>query len=352
MHVLELHKIQSYPVSCLNRDDAGSPKTAIFGGVQRSRISSQCEKRAMREYWKSAGLTQFAGIRTKFIRADFERALAAQGLDEDRAKELTQTIMETLGKIDAKRPHKLTTLIFISPGEMDRVATAAAACQSEKEAIKAVKAAMKGALPKDATDIALYGRMFADETEFSSDACCMVSHALSTHKTATELDFFTAMDENKPASYEDEEHDEGQGAGMMDSAEFTSATFYHYCALNLDALTAKLPNNTPEEIKAIVRVFVEAFAIAMPGARRTSHNAHTRPAFVLATVQTGQPMQLVNAFEAPIRANGHGYEQSSIDRLIEHRDKQKLTWGISYDLEVSTPTVPFQELLNEVVSHV
>jgi CRISPR system Cascade subunit CasC len=351
MKVLELHKIQSYPVSCLNRDDAGSPKSCIFGGVQRSRISSQCEKRAMRKYWKDQGLQQFSGIRTKFIRTDFEAAFTKLGVDAAKAATLTQTVMETLGKIDAKKTHKLSTLIFISPEEIKRVAAAVASCSTDKEIVAAVKKAMKGVLPRDAVDIALFGRMFADERELSVDASCMVAHALSTHKASSELDFWTAMDENKPAVYENEEHDEGAGAGMMDSAEFTSATFYHYAALNLDALREKLPNHSPEEVQAIVRAFVEAFAIAIPSARQTGMNAHTRPAYVLATIQTGQPAQLVNAFEEPVRG-GHGYAEPSIDRLVGHIKAQKATWGISYDLEVSTPERPFQALLDEVCTHV
>src|SRR5580693_8792661 len=50
MRLIELHILQSFPVSCLNRDDVGSPKTAVFGGVTRARLSSQSLKRAIREY--------------------------------------------------------------------------------------------------------------------------------------------------------------------------------------------------------------------------------------------------------------------------------------------------------------
>ena len=33
MKLIELHILQSFPVSCLNRDDVGAPKTAVFGGA-------------------------------------------------------------------------------------------------------------------------------------------------------------------------------------------------------------------------------------------------------------------------------------------------------------------------------
>ena len=60
MKHLELHIIQSVPVACLNRDDLNSPKTAIFGGVQQARVSSQSWKRAIREMAEKE-LDPFAG---------------------------------------------------------------------------------------------------------------------------------------------------------------------------------------------------------------------------------------------------------------------------------------------------
>lgn len=45
---LELHIIQNFPPSNLNRDDVGQPKDCDFGGFRRARISSQCLKRSIR----------------------------------------------------------------------------------------------------------------------------------------------------------------------------------------------------------------------------------------------------------------------------------------------------------------
>jgi CRISPR system Cascade subunit CasC len=66
MKHLELHILQSFPVSCLNRDDLNSPKTAIFGGVQRARVSSQAWKRAIRELARES-LPSMAGQRTRLV---------------------------------------------------------------------------------------------------------------------------------------------------------------------------------------------------------------------------------------------------------------------------------------------
>src|SRR5438105_4477125 len=45
---VELHILQNFPPSNLNRDDVGQPKETDFGGVRRARISSQCLKRNIR----------------------------------------------------------------------------------------------------------------------------------------------------------------------------------------------------------------------------------------------------------------------------------------------------------------
>jgi CRISPR system Cascade subunit CasC len=47
---VEYHILQAFPVSCLNRDDVGAPKTAMVGGTQRARVSSQCWKRQVAGY--------------------------------------------------------------------------------------------------------------------------------------------------------------------------------------------------------------------------------------------------------------------------------------------------------------
>jgi len=46
--LIEIHMIQNHSPSNLNRDDLGAPKTCVFGGVTRARISSQCLKRSIR----------------------------------------------------------------------------------------------------------------------------------------------------------------------------------------------------------------------------------------------------------------------------------------------------------------
>ncbi|WP_049775327.1 type I-E CRISPR-associated protein Cas7/Cse4/CasC [Deinococcus proteolyticus] len=65
--VLELHYLQNFAPSNLNRDDIGSPKDAFFGGTRRLRISSQSFKRAMRQDFAQRQILSEAelGLRSK-----------------------------------------------------------------------------------------------------------------------------------------------------------------------------------------------------------------------------------------------------------------------------------------------
>src|SRR3990172_5328195 len=85
MKHLELHIIQSVPVACLNRDDLNSPKTAIFGGVQRARVSSQSWKRAIREMAKEIAPDQFKGARTRLMHEPLVKAMVASGINASDA---------------------------------------------------------------------------------------------------------------------------------------------------------------------------------------------------------------------------------------------------------------------------
>ena len=133
------------------------------------------------------------------------------------------------------------------------------------------------------------------------------------------------------------------GAGMTGTLEFTSATYYRYIALNLgmlsdDAHLGALRRRT--ERKSLKPSFTAA-VLAVPNARKNSMNAHTLPGYVLGIVKEGQPLQLVNAFENPIREKrDHG---ASIDALKQHHEQLKKTWGIKPASEIAIPDKPLNE---------
>jgi CRISPR system Cascade subunit CasC len=405
MKHLELHIIQSFPVACLNRDDLNSPKTAVFGGVQRARVSSQSWKRAIREMAEKEidNSGQFQGKRSRLFIEKISSALKALGEAEGTANALAICAGHYLARLDSKQEGKVKTLVFLSPLEyeifakvlfvLDNDAKKAlvdaigfvdmaklttddeyedaeetnaekpkkgekklSAKQFTQLVAKIVKSpiekAFKGekketkSLPKDAADIALFGRMVANDHSLTVEAASMFSHALSTHKADNEIDFFAAVDDLQPK--------EESGAGMTSTLEFNSATYYRFAALNLDMLADAdhLQSMTKEERQSVVRTFIEATVKAVPGARKNTMNGNTLPVYVLGIVRNvGHPVQLVNAFENPVRSS-QGYAAKSIELLKSEYAKLADTWGIEAAFKQAIPEVDLKNFLDGMVAHV
>jgi CRISPR system Cascade subunit CasC len=354
MKLIELHILQSFPVSCLNRDDVGSPKTAAFGGVNRARLSSQSLKRSIREYAQdNLPSARFGGERTKLIVQPLADALAKHGIvDPKMALEHAKNIADKLAKLDAKSPEsKVGTLTFLAPSEIDAIATQVAALlkadPKSKDYEKGLDKSCKNAGLLDAADIALFGRMAASLPSLTLEGAAMFGHALSTHKSENDLDFYSAVDDRKPK-------DDDAGAGMIGTLEFSSAVYYRYAALNLDLLAdadhlARL--SVPERC-LVVDAFIRATLMAVPGARKNSMNAHTLPSFVLGIFKsTGQPVQLINAFESPVRPKS-GLLDASVEALRAHHAKLKETWGIACAAELSIPEVTLNAFCEGLTQHV
>ena len=322
MKLIELHILQSFPVTCLNRDDVGSPKSATFGGSQRARVSSQSLKRASRLRARDESPVGFEGIRSRFLLEPFTVALISAGLSESDAAKKAAEICLVFSKADAKKPDQVTTAVYLSPGEIQQLATAVAAGEAPDKAAKKVDRL-------DAADIALFGRMIANDATLNVEGAAMFSHALSTHTTANEIDFFSAVDDRKGDS-------EDAGAGMIGTLEYNSATYYRYVAINLDLLfdAKHLKLLDAEKRKSILRAFISSVLTAVPGARQNSMNGATLPTEVLGIrKEKGQPLQLINAFEAPIKANGKGYAANSREKMLAHHADLKRLWGIETSVE-------------------
>ena len=212
MKHLELHILQSFPVACLNRDDLNSPKTAIFGGVQRARVSSQSWKRAIRELAQDELLPgRFKGERTRYIIEPLIEAFKGLGKNQEEATKAGQELAAALATKDTDARTK--TLFYSTPGELVEFASAYLSATNKAAAKKAIETLIKKA-PHDAADIALFGRMVASDFTAKLEGAAMFSHALSTHKVDNEIDFFAAVDDNQP--------EDQAGAGMTSTLEFNS----------------------------------------------------------------------------------------------------------------------------------
>ena len=324
---VDIHVIQNLPPSCVNRDDSGSPKSAVYGGVRRLRVSSQSWKRATRLYFNDLLDAKDVGVRTKRV-----AELLAARITEDapdlagNATKLAEEVFKTAriklspprGKKDA--PPESGYLLFLSTSQVERLAELAITSAHSGEALdaKAVKKVFKEA---HAVDIALFGRMVADDTDLNVDAACQVAHAISTHAAENEYDFFTAVDEKNRSEEED------AGAGMMGTVEFSSATMYRYATVNLDMLVENLGDG--DAALRALEVFIKGFCLSMPTGKQNTFANRTLPEAVVVSVRDDQPVSLVGAFEKPIRTNeADGYLARSVEALADHARAIEDNYGL------------------------
>ncbi len=293
---IDVHVLQTVPPSNLNRDDTGSPKTATYGGVRRARVSSQAWKRAARRDF--AGLLDRSQLGTRTKRA---AELLAKRIDE-RASEkvdsgkLAEAVLEKAGlKVKAARNAKVGDsplteyLVFFSNSQLDRLADIALASVGGAIDTRAAKDALK---QDHSIDVALFGRMVANDADLNVDAACQVAHALSTHAVATEYDYYTAVDDENTA--------EETGAGMIGTIEFDSATLYRYATVNVDMLAKNL-GDAAATARA-TEAFVRSFVMSMPTGKQNTFANRTTPDGVVVMVREDHPVNLVGAFEDAVRA--------------------------------------------------
>ena len=325
---VDIHIIQNLPPSCVNRDDSGSPKSAVYGGVRRLRVSSQSWKRATRLYFNDLLDAKDVGVRTKRVVEVLaeritedapELAGDAVTLAEGVFKAARIKLSPPRGKKDA--PQESGYLLFLSTSQIARLAELAIASARDGETLdaKTVKKIFKEA---HAVDIALFGRMVADDTDLNVDAACQVAHAISTHAAENEYDFFTAVDDDKSRSEE-----EDAGAGMMGTVEFSSATMYRYATVNLDMLVENLGDG--DAALRALEVFIKGFCLSMPTGKQNTFANRTLPEAVVVLVRDDQPVSLVGAFEKPIRTNeADGYLARSVGALAEHARAIEDNYGL------------------------
>lgn len=410
---IEVHLIQNFAPSNLNRDDTGQPKSATFGCFRRARVSSQCEKRAIRQWWRERG-TVTVGNRTKRLQQILldamkeDQSFLKDGQDEDFLKEGIRVFTEAYyAKSDnKKKPEQTSVLIFIGPEEVQvcaeairglwddtektvtkksskgkektkktidgiasvvqkrrrinaktddkkddtqQVSTSGDSSESEEAApgnenedklqkltpVDEIADKIKKA--QVSADIALFGRMLAEQPGRNTDGACQVAHPISTHKVDMEMDFYTAVDDLNPA--------EETGAGMMGVVGFNSACYYRYALVDRDQLArnlarkterkdgrwaADLDKNDYTEADKVIRAFLEAMVYAIPTGKQNSFAAQNLPSFGLfVRRQGGVPVSLANAFAKPVRPTKSDDDLvgMSVAALTKHWDAVKKVYG-------------------------
>lgn len=360
---IEIHVLRSFPPSNLNRDDLGSPKTAIFGGERRLRISSQCLKRTWRTSTDLTG--EFAesqlGVRTAQLP---DRVISELKDIEPAHRDGLIALLASIGKKSGKKKAEAggededeesddgdapagapegaaaetAHLLFLSRQEIEHVVSFArdnAADLSKVVTTKKGKSNVDTKLidklrlklaahlaektARNAVDVSLFGRFVTSDEFDTIDGALCVAHAIGTQRVEIEFDYFTAVDDLKQTT----------GAGHLGETEFASSVMYLYAVCDLHQLRTNLgrragANRTIDEeaTKLAARslgALVRAIAVATPTGKKTGTAPYAPAEYVEVVVRKGQPMSYVNAFTKPISARDGDVMAGSITNLTKHR---------------------------------
>lgn len=323
---INFHVLISHSPSCLNRDDQNMQKTAVFGGVNRVRISSQSLKRSMRMSDYHQATLGAPSVRTRDLgklKSRFSELLK----DRYDAKTIGKTLELISGKEGIAESVEADA---VAPWSVDEVAYFCEIIKSGEQDIKKLeKQIEKDARPfreamGKAMDIALSGRMATSGlmTSLPADGALAVAHAITTHAVEPQdVDWFTAVD--------DLTQDAGEtGAGHLNTQQFSSGVFYRYASLNLKQLQVNLGlltdikgPETPASRQRTLEIAKHVFhmlATVVPSAKQQSFAAHNLADFAIVSF-ADQPISLANAFEQPIkRARDGGYLDPSRQRLVDY----------------------------------
>lgn len=321
---LQLHLLTSYPPSNPNRDDLGRPKTAIFGGKERMRISSQALKRAWRTgpLFRELGQRGHLGERTRRVGLRAFEMLREAGVDEEDAREWSHAIAKTFAKTDRKNKKEpnqhLETrqLIHVSPSEQQAVEELVGVLAEEGRGPESGELGALLETDLKASDIAMFGRMLADQPSHNVEAAVQVAHALSTHEVVVEEDYFSAVDDL---------NEKGEsGAGHIGEASFASAIFYLYVNVDQDLLVENLSGDrelAAETLEALVR----SCAQVGPSGKQNSYGSRCTAHYVLAERGAQTPRQLSVAF---LKGDvGEDPVEHATDRLKRTREKMDAAYG-------------------------
>ncbi|MBK4142686.1 type I-E CRISPR-associated protein Cas7/Cse4/CasC [Corynebacterium macginleyi] len=361
---IDIHALQTLPPSLINRDDTGAPKSAVYGGVPRQRVSSQAWKRAIRKYFESEIDAESVGDRSKRLPEKIARKVQQHaGWDAERAQKEVAELFKAAGiktEVDAKRIKALkdseeTTeeelaaaqypqtkyLLFLSPHQIERAAEAIVSADGEK--IKK-KDALEILDTQHSVDVALFGRMVADDAAYNVDAAVQVAHALGIHASAPEFDYFTAVDDLA-------EEGEETGAGMIGTVQMMSSTLYRYATVNLDGLTQNL--DSAENAKQAAVNFVDAFIKSMPTGKINTFANHTMPELIYVAVRDTRPVSLVTAFEEAVEpTTGQSLRVAGADALAKEEAEFEENYGLrpkaAFVVGLSEARQAFAQIAEEV----
>lgn len=333
--IIDIHALQTVPPSLINRDDTGAPKTAVFGGVPRQRVSSQAWKRAIRNFFEHVAGAESIGKRSRYLpEVIIKKAMEfSPEMSEDDAVAGLKKLFKATGSKDGislEDPKKTedevegdahsypTTkaLLFLSPQQIERAARAIV----EKGDEKFTKSEAQDILDTaHSIDMAMFGRMLADVPTYNIDAAVQVAHAIGVHESEPEFDYFTAVDDVT-------EDWEETGAAMIGTVQMMSSTLYRFASVNVEALAENLGD--VEAARQASALFVRAFIESMPTGKQNTFANNTLPELVYVAVRDTRSVSLVNAFEEPVACERGSRVQAAVEVLANEETAIEDAYGM------------------------
>jgi CRISPR system Cascade subunit CasC len=309
---LQIHTLHSYTAALLNRDDSGLSKRLPYGGILRTRISSQCLKRHWRKIEDDPhSLANLKGAEASYRSRELVTKLIFDPLRQQYSADILQ-VMEpefqkaVYGDKADKGKASRQTLLFGAPeirwlaGQAELLAKNATNAADAKKATEAwakefkanINILRENTILPAGLPAALFGRMVTSDPAANIDAPIHVAHAFTVHASETESDYFTAVDDLKA------DEDDG-GADTIQETELTSGLFYGYVVIDLPGLISNCGGNK-ELAASIVHHLLYLIAEVSPGAKLGSTAPYGRADFLLVEAGDRQPRSLAGAYRKAI----------------------------------------------------
>lgn len=395
---LQVHTLTSYPASLLNRDEAGLAKRIPFGNASRLRVSSQCLKRHWRESLADQ-VDEFPdGLRTRHL---FERSIAGYLEAKDFSPAIASAIASTMKEVllsskdesgssaeeasEGKRTEAGESLqvkqaAYFSAPEirfLQQVAEAAAKEGGDaKSAERSVRKRLTGSADKPkkrtgaqkkkllddfqamlksggygstsaALTAALFGRFVTSDLLARVDAPVHVAHAFTVHGAASEMDYFTVVD--------DLNRDDETGAAHANQSELAAGIYYGYVVVDVPLLVSNLTGadrkdwraQDPAAPRRVLDALLRAIPTVSPGAKLGSTAPYSRAELVLLEAGAQQPRTLANAFLEALDARQATMPRAA-ERMARYLERIDGMYGASADMRAlatihdAAPFAPLQ----------
>ena len=338
---LQIHTLSPYTGALLNRDDTGLAKRLPYGGVLRTRVSSQCLKRHWRIADDPHALHRIDGAQAAFRSRELVTHKVINSLRDRYAADVVNALEPEFqqavygDKGTSKKSRQ--TLLFGKPelewlaSEAERLAREAdgdpaSAGKAAKEWKTTFRSNIKqlrnsASLPAGLT-AALFGRMVTSDTDANITAPIHVAHAFTVHAEEAESDYFTAVDDLA----EDE-----PGADTIQETELTSGLFYGYVVVDLPGLLKNLGSDADLAGQVLFNL-IHLIAEVSPGAKLGSTAPYGRATLMLLEAGDRQPRSLAEAFRRPCEPDS----ESAVDALAKHLERLDEAYNTGEDRHVMT----------------